>query len=193
MERWRKGKESRTSRARNIHPSRVYNAGTDEAPCAQGEFLPLFLSLSSFFSSSFSSSSFSSFSARAICLRVPPPSSTCHEGRKEEGKSRGKKKKESGRLRGLYVVMYKEGCFAVYPREVTWKKNANVAKKVALSFASTRKREGKTRSIEKSELETVVDSNRGNSDIFDHRYYRWMDFDPRFGKFDLNRRVIFSG
>lgn len=103
------------------------------------------------------------------------------------------KKKESGRLRGLYVVMYKEGCFAVYPREVTWKKNANVAKKVALSFASTRKREGKTRSIEKSELETVVDSNRGNSDIFDHRYYRWMDFDPRFGKFDLNRRVIFSG
>lgn len=89
--------------------------------------------------------------------------------------------------------MYKEGCFAVYPREVTWKKNANVAKKVALSFASTRKREGKTRSIEKSELETVVDSNRGNSDIFDHRYYRWMDFDPRFGKFDLNRRVIFSG
>ena len=50
--------------------------------------------------------------------------------------------------------MYKEGCFAVYPREVTWKKNANVAKKVALSFASTRKREGKTRSIEKSELET---------------------------------------
>lgn len=153
----------------------------------------LSFSLSSFFSSSFSSSSFSSFSARAICLRVPPPSSTCHEGRKEEGKSRGKKKKESGRLRGLYVVMYKEGCFAVYPREVTWKKNANVAKKVALSFASTRKREGKTRSIEKSELETVVDSNRGNSDIFDHRYYRWMDFDPRFGKFDLNRRVIFSG
>ena len=135
---------------------------------------------------------------RASCVRVLGARTLLREGggregRKEEGKSRGKKKKESGRLRGLYVVMYKEGCFAVYPREVTWKKNANVAKKVALSFASTRKREGKTRSIEKSELETVVDSNRGNSDIFDHRYYRWMDFDPRFGKFDLNRRVIFSG
>lgn len=56
----------------------------------------LSFSLSSFFSSSFSSSSFSSFSARAICLRVPPPSSTCHEGRKEEGKSRGKKKNRAG-------------------------------------------------------------------------------------------------
>lgn len=32
------------------------------------------------------------FLCRAICLRVPPPSSTCHEGRKGEGKSRGKKR-----------------------------------------------------------------------------------------------------
>lgn len=57
----RKGKESRTSRARNIHPSRVYNAGTDEAPCATVNFSlslsslqPTFLLLF-FFSSSFSS------------------------------------------------------------------------------------------------------------------------------------------
>lgn len=58
-------------------------------------FLPLLLSFSFFFFFLFFFFFF--FLCRAICLRVPPPSSTCQR-RKGEGKSRGRKK-ESGRLR----------------------------------------------------------------------------------------------
>lgn len=117
-------------------------------------FLPLPLSFSFFFFFLFFFFFF--FLCRAICLRVPPPSSTC-QGKKGEGKSRGKKKNRAGYV---YVAMYKEGYFAVYPREVTWKKNANVAKKKKLRRLVKEKEK-----ITHWEMRigNVVDSNRGNS------------------------------
>lgn len=117
-------------------------------------FLPLPLSFS-FFSSSFSSS-FSSFSAVLFVFEFLRRLLLVRGGREKERVEEEKK----NRAGYVYVAMYKEGYFAVYPREVTWKKNANVAKKKKLRRLVKEKEK-----ITHWEMRigNVVDSNRGNS------------------------------
>lgn len=85
---------------------------------------------------------------RAICLRVPPPSSTCHEERKGE----------KNRIEPVtwHVVMYKEECFAGIQEKKLHekKKNANVANCGSRRTRVGEMEKGKDKGFEESELET---------------------------------------
>lgn len=147
----RKGKESRTSRARNIHPSRVYNAGTDEAPCATVNFSlsllsPTYVSPSFFFLLPFLPS--------LPCYLSSSSSAVFYLSRGEEGRER----REKNRIEPVtwHVVMYKEECFAGIQEKKLHekKKNANVANCGSRRTRVGEMEKGKDKGFEESELET---------------------------------------